>query len=136
MCRSCTHRRLFRFLHSTTLTTAMSKAPLPTYLRTYRKRSCLSQREIAVLIATLSGTTVSRHEEGSRSPSLADALAYEALFGVPASALFPREYEKARAGVEARALGLLGKLTREGKDAPRHRHKRLFLETVLRRVRS
>ena len=110
----------------------MSKA-LPTYLRTYRKRSGLSQKEIAILIAAVSRTTISRHENARRGLSLADAFAYEALFGVPASALFPKEYEKARAGVEARALGLLGKLAREKRTK---QHKRIFLAGLLRRVRS
>lgn len=113
----------------------MSKA-LPIYLRTYRKRSGLSQKEIAILIAAVSRTTISRHETARRGLSLSDAFAYEALFGVPASALFPKEYEKARAGVEARALGLLGKLARESKDTRTKQHKRVFLAGLLRRVRS
>ena len=114
----------------------MSKAPLPTYLRTHRKRSNLSQKEVAFLVAALSGTTTSRHEFGRRLPSLADAFAYEALFGVPASALFPEEYEKARIRVEARAIGLLGKLSRTGKDSAVLRQKIRFLEGLLRRVRN
>lgn len=114
----------------------MSKASLHTYLRTHRKRSGLSQKEIAALIDAVSSTTVSRHEAARRKLSLADAFTYEALFGVPASALFPGEYDNARAGVEARAIGLLGKLARSGEDTLATRQKRLFLEGLVRRVRK
>jgi transcriptional regulator with XRE-family HTH domain len=114
----------------------MLKALLPTYLRTYRKRSGLSQQEVAALISAISSATVSRHEAGNRALSLADAFTYEALFGVPASALFPGEYEKARSRVADRAIGLLGKLARSGKETSAIRQKRLFLEELLRRVRK
>lgn len=113
----------------------MSKAPLTNHFRMHRKRSNLSQREIAFLIAALAGPTVSRHESGHRAPSLADALAYEALFGVSAATLFPREYEKARARVEARAARLLGKLRRGARDNAVIRQRLSFLEELLRRVR-
>jgi transcriptional regulator with XRE-family HTH domain len=81
----------------------MSKASLHTYLRTYRKRSGLSQKEVAALIDAVSSTTVSRHEASRRGLSLADAFTYEALFGVPASALFPGEYDQARSLIETRS---------------------------------
>lgn len=114
----------------------MSKAPLTTYLRTHRKRSNLSQEEVGLLIAALSGATVSRHEASSREPSLGDGLAYEALFGLPASALFPEQYEKARAQVETRALELLGKLRAAKTHTAVVRQKILFLEALLLRLRS
>lgn len=113
----------------------MSKASLPTYLRTYRKRAGLSQREVAFLIGTVSSTTVSRHESARRAPSLADALFYEALFGVPASALFPRMYEHARSRLEARAIALLGRLAHEATDETAKRPKQAFLRELVRRVR-
>lgn len=114
----------------------MSKAPLRTYLRTHRKRSGLSQPEVAALIAAVSSTTVSRHESARRKLSVTDALTYEALFGVPVSALFPGEFERVRVLAEARALCLLERLARSAKDTPVTRQKRLFLEGLLRRLRS
>jgi transcriptional regulator with XRE-family HTH domain len=105
-------------------------------LRTYRKRSGLSQEEIAFLIDASSGTTVSRHEDLHRVPSLANAFGYEAIFGIPPSALFPGEYEKMRAQIESRAITLLGKLTREGKEDTLTVYKRKYLEGLLRRVRK
>jgi len=118
------------------LDTAMSKATLQTYLRTHRKRAGLSQREVAMLIAAVSGATVSRHEGARRRLSLSDAFTYEALFGVPPSMLFPGEYAKARALIEARALALLQGLVDSGKDTPCTIQKRRFLEGLVRRVRS
>jgi transcriptional regulator with XRE-family HTH domain len=114
----------------------MSKACLPTYLRTHRKRAGLSQDEVAFLIGAQCGPTVSRHEAGDRTVWLADALAYEALFGAPASALFAGEYRRSSALVEKRAMFLLSKLEREGTDTPADRQKCLFLEAVLQSARS
>ena len=114
----------------------MSKASLHTYLRTHRKRAGLSQREVATLIAAISGTTVSRHEGARRHLSLSDAFTYEVLFGVPPSALFPGEYRRACALIEARALALLKGLADSDKDTRGTRRKRLFLEELVRRVRN
>jgi transcriptional regulator with XRE-family HTH domain len=114
----------------------MSKATLHTYLRTHRKRSGLSQDEVAFLTGAESGATVCRHEKGRRTLWLADAFAYEALFGEPASVLFPGEYEKSRALIEERAIFLLGKLTRSGDTSSATRHKRFFLEKLVQRVRT
>lgn len=88
------------------------------------------------MIAAESSTTVSRHESALRALSLADAFVYEALYGIPASALFPGEYEKARSLMEERAIRLLGELARSGDESSAARHKRVFLETLVRRVRS
>lgn len=112
----------------------MANKTLQTYLRTYRKRSNLSQDEIAYLVALLFGTTVSRHERSRRIPSLTDAFAYEALFGIPASKLFPGEYEKARARLEIRAHRLLKRLKQGDKNSPVQKQKIAFLEEFIRRV--
>jgi DNA-binding XRE family transcriptional regulator len=112
----------------------MSKAPLPTYLRTHRKRANLFQEEVALLLDAI-GATVSRHEANLRAPTLRDAFAYEALFGLPASALFPGEYEKACRLIEERAVILLGKLLRKTEQSAAERQRILFLESVLKRLR-
>jgi len=90
---------------------------------------------VAFLIATESGTTISRHETSRRAPSLLDALAYEALFGVPVSALFPGEYEKARSLIEQRAVRLLERLSRSDDQTPVAKQKLQCIERLLRRVR-
>lgn len=135
-CQSGTFRYLFSYLSNNIISGAMSKASLHTYLRTHRKRAGLSQKEVAALIDAVSSTTVSRHEAARRGLSLPHAFAYEALFGVPASALFPGEYERARSLIEERAIRLIGELVRLGDESSATRHKRLFLEGLVRRVRN
>lgn len=112
----------------------MATAPLATYLRTHRKRSGLSQDQIACLIDLSSGTTVSRHEATHRAPTFEQAFAYEVLFGAPASALFPGEYEKARRRIEVNAIRLLEVVVGQPESRARE-HRVKFLETVIRRVR-
>src|SRR5437879_2490611 len=57
----------------------MSKK-LHNYLLTHRKRSGLSQDEVAFLLGRRSGTKVSRHESFARMPGPRTLLAYEAIF--------------------------------------------------------
>jgi transcriptional regulator with XRE-family HTH domain len=113
----------------------MSKAKqLTTYLRTHRRRSGLSQKEVALLIDLIAAGNVSRHETGDREPSIEQAFAYEAVFGVPASALFPGEYEKARRRVEKNAQALFEKLS-QGPSTKAHKRRKESLRALLWRVR-
>src|SRR3989442_14407584 len=66
----------------------MATHKLENYLRTYRKRSGLTQREVAFLVGCRNGAQVSRYEKRRRLPPLRTALACEAAFGVPVSELF------------------------------------------------
>src|SRR5437879_2031593 len=61
----------------------MATHKLENYLRTYRKRSGLTQREVAFLVGCRNGAQVSRYEKRRRLPPLRTALACEAAFGVP-----------------------------------------------------
>jgi transcriptional regulator with XRE-family HTH domain len=58
------------------------------YLRAHRKRSGLSQDEIAAALGCEDGGVVSRHEAARIFPPLPLALAYEVIFLVPVSQLF------------------------------------------------
>ena|ERR1700733_14727446 len=57
-------------------------------LRTHRKKSGLSQREVGLLLGYKTQWQVSRHERSQTAPPLRIALAYEAIFRAPVSALF------------------------------------------------
>ena len=59
------------------------------YLRTHRKRAGMSQRELGLLIGYKHEGQVSRHERSKTVPPLLTALAYEIIFRVPVSAMFP-----------------------------------------------
>lgn len=94
---------------------------LSNYLRTIRKRAGLSQDEVAALLGVLSGAEVSRHETFRRMPSLATALSYEAIFGVPVRELFLGEYQKVEAEVQARAEELARRVAVPGPKGARKR---------------
>jgi transcriptional regulator with XRE-family HTH domain len=87
----------------------MRQARFANHLRFHRKRSGLSQKELARLIGYPNEATVSRHERLSTIPPLDVALRYQAVFRVGISVLFPAAYEAACEIVEAS----LGELERE-----------------------
>jgi transcriptional regulator with XRE-family HTH domain len=82
---------------------------LENYLRTYRKRSGLSQDEMAFLLGCQNGTKVSRYERFARKPNLETLFAYEVVFGASARELFAGVYQK----VEKRILNRTQLLTRK-----------------------
>ena len=84
----------------------MASQSLHNYLRTFRKRSALSQKEVAYLLGTQSSANVCRHERFIQEPSLQTALAYEVIFQKPVSELFPGLFEKMQMEVGARAKKL------------------------------
>ena len=98
----------------------MATHKLENYLRTYRKRSGLTQREVAFLVGCRNGAQVSRYEKRRRLPPLRTALACEAAFGVPVSVLFAGLREVAGQAVGERLGALKSKLetsTAQGRDA-------------------
>jgi hypothetical protein len=80
--------------------------PLTTYIRMHRKRSCLTQGEVAYLVGGLSGSTVTRHELASRLPIVDKALCYQIIFGVPVGELYLGVYDRVRIRVCKRAEAL------------------------------
>jgi len=72
----------------------------------HRKRSALSQIEVAYLLGTQSAAKVCRYERFVREPGLQTALAYEVVFGVPVSVLFAGLFEQTERDVTSRARAL------------------------------
>ena len=85
---------------------------LQNYLRTYRKRSSLSQDEVAFLLGCQSGTKVSRYEHSQRKPTLETLFAYEVMFGAPARELFAGVYQMVEKWILNRTQLLTRKLSR------------------------
>jgi transcriptional regulator with XRE-family HTH domain len=79
---------------------------LENYLRAYRRKSALSQRDVAFLLGCQNGAQVSRYEKRRRLPPLRTALACEAAFGVPVSELFAGLRERVGKEIEKRLLEL------------------------------
>lgn len=86
----------------------MATHKLANYIRAYRKKSGLSQREVAYLLGCDTGAQVSRYERRRRMPPVQTALACQAVFGAPVADLFAGSYETAATEVKRRAqkLGL------------------------------
>lgn len=88
----------------------MATRPLENYLHTYRKRSGMTQREVALLLGCENGAQVSRYEKRHRVPPLQTALAYEAIFGIPVSELFAGRYLSAERTIQKPLVKLEEKL--------------------------
>lgn len=66
----------------------MNSPSVANYLRTYRKRSGLTQREVAFLLGCKDAGQVSRYERRRRLPTLRTALACASILRVPLEKLF------------------------------------------------
>lgn len=88
----------------------MPSRRLDNYLLAFRKRSGLTQREVAFLLGCENGAQVSRYEKRRRLPPLETALACEAIFGTPVSELFAGLSDAARKEVCKRLLALKARL--------------------------
>jgi transcriptional regulator with XRE-family HTH domain len=66
----------------------MKRKAAANYLKTHRRRSGLTQREMGELLGYNDPGQVSRHERSKSLPPLRIALAYELIFRVPAAVLF------------------------------------------------
>src|ERR1017187_8365810 len=80
----------------------MTQRTLESYLRYHRKRSGLSQREIAQLLGYPDQEPVSHHERSRSIPPLIIALSYQAIFRVPIAELFPGPCETTKRKIEER----------------------------------
>jgi transcriptional regulator with XRE-family HTH domain len=84
----------------------MTSVQLPNYLRANRKRIGLVQDDVAFLLGAETGESVCRHERFTREPSLAVALAYEAIYQRPVHELFGGLHEKIEKEVATLAKAL------------------------------
>jgi transcriptional regulator with XRE-family HTH domain len=82
----------------------------------------MSQRELAELVGTINHQQASAHERSLAIPSLLAAVAYQYVFGVPLTELFPGLAESVRLNVEERLHIMKEKLedsTAKGREAQR-----------------
>jgi transcriptional regulator with XRE-family HTH domain len=103
---------------------------IPNYLLAHRKRSALSQDDVAYLLGKRGGEKVSRYERFIRGPNLETLLAYEAIFQKPASQLFAGLYRQIEKRVAERARVLAHK-TRRQKPSRMTERKMQTLEAIL-----
>ena len=108
---------------------------LPTYLRTYRKRSGLTQDEFSRLLGCESGVSVCEYERLRKVPTLEKAIACEVVTGVSVEELFPGIYKKALENVVLRARTMSRELP-EDDMTPKVKLKRGRLEAILARFKE
>lgn len=113
----------------------MKRKTIPPYLRALRRRSALSQEDVAFLLGAFTGTRVSRHETGVCAPPLEVALAYEVIFGAGIAEIYEDELLRIAEHVRKRARTLNESLAHRLSD-PRREEKRAVLEQIIRRCSS
>jgi len=77
-------------------------SPATSRLQSLRRKSGLTQREVANIIGVSNNIQICRHETGVTSPPLRIALRYSILFQEPIGEIFPELYEPVRDKLEAR----------------------------------
>jgi DNA-binding XRE family transcriptional regulator len=95
-----------------------STESLHNYLRMYRHRLALTQRDVATLIGA-SEDAVRKHEAGERLPPLESLLAYEVVLESPITELFAGVAESVRSGLQRRAGQLLASIEASGTSSLR-----------------
>ena len=101
-------------------------AQLPNYIRAYRKRTRLTQQDVAFIIGSKSGAGISRHERFKQTPDLQTLLAYEMLFRTPVRNLFDGTHRK----VERKLLRRIRLLIRKLRETGRGRRARGKVEVL------
>ena len=107
-------------------------SPPINFLRIYRKRSPLTQADIALLMNLPDYSNISRYEKGQRSPSIELLLAYHFLFATSIESFFEPQSEIIRSDLRERIEPLINDLKKEEDKTNNTRIK--FLEEVLIRL--
>jgi transcriptional regulator with XRE-family HTH domain len=98
----------------------MTSNSVGTYLRFLRRKSGLSQSELARILGTVTGGQVSRHERSVSPPTLIAAFGYQVVFQKPVSEIFPGLFHTIESGVVERIESFerdLGESTARGRAA-------------------
>jgi DNA-binding XRE family transcriptional regulator len=94
--------------------------PLANYLRAHRRKTGITQHELAQFLGYGTHGAVSRHERLGAVPSLVVALSYQALYRIPVSEIFVGLTETVEFHIEAQLAefeNYLGEQSAEGNRA-------------------
>lgn len=108
---------------------------LHNYLRMYRKRSQLTQNDVAFLLKLSDYSNVSRYEQGLRKPEIENLLAYHLLFDIPIESLFERQKHELKDTIRKRVEERLKELKTQPSDA-KLRARITFLDSTLSRLNA
>ncbi len=84
--------------------------PLPSYLRTHRKRWALTQGELGILLGGISGSAVAKYELLTRQPPTEVVLGCEFIFNTSVEEIFPVIAAGVTAAIMLNAQTLLERL--------------------------
>lgn len=110
----------------------MKRRIITPYLRALRRRSALSQDDVAFLLGAFTGSRVSRHETGACGPPIEIALAYEIIFGAGMAEIYEDELLEIAKHIRKRARALHESLAHRLRD-PLRTEKRAALDQIIRR---
>jgi len=96
-----------------------SRQPLVNYLRAHRRRSGLTQSDLARVLGYDHYGSVSRHERFGAVPSLLVALSYQVLFREPVSEIFAGLNESVEFDMEIRLSKFESYLGEQSAHGPR-----------------
>ena len=108
----------------------MHAKKLLNYLKMYRKRSGLTQIELAFLSECRDKSAIYLYEKSQRFPKIRILLAYEAIFGISTGQLFAGIFEEVQDETKERAKLLLEQLRKQSPDRAIER-KMEFLRTII-----
>ena len=109
----------------------MSNAP--NYLRIFRKRSPLTQSDIAYLMSLSEYSSISRYEKGQRTPSIEILLVYHLLFNASIEQFFEPELEIIHSNLLERMEKLIVDLKKVS-SVQNNSSRIKFLELVINRL--
>jgi transcriptional regulator with XRE-family HTH domain len=110
----------------------MEDQPLISYLATYRRRTGLTQPEVAFLMGSMDARIVSRHECGDRLPTLTTVLKYAFVLDAHPAHLYEGLSADVQAQICKRARGLIRGLERQRVSRIRDRKLDVLRELVER----
>jgi DNA-binding XRE family transcriptional regulator len=102
------------------------------YLRALRRKSMLSQADVAFLLGTSTGTRVSRHETGQCIPPLEVVLAYAVIFDAAIDDIYHEEAARIIKRICTRARTLHEGLA-DSASTPLSKERRVALAEIIRR---
>lgn len=105
-------------------------AKLSTYLRTYRLRAGLTQRDVSFLLSIKSGSTISKIEKDYRIPNVIILLSYCVLFRALPYDLVPGLLINVQNNIIQRAQLLIEQLNKKA-EIPMVLHRINFLKDFL-----
>ncbi|MBS1683207.1 MAG: helix-turn-helix transcriptional regulator [Bacteroidetes bacterium] len=103
------------------------------YLRQHRKRSPLTQNDIAFIMHLSDFANVCRWEKGLRQPTIEAIIIYHLLFGFPIETLFETQKHELGKNTAERMKLLIAQLKVE-KSTPKVKSRITFLESALTRL--